>query len=418
MFRRFKNVYDKQSHSYFNNIAEAISYIKGEDIENLEIIEHLRGLTKGSDEFTKLKETLPAILWNFHTTGCRKMHCATDSTGYIYYDLDLIDDYDFNKDYFCAHWRSISGTGYGALVRVKGVTTANFVVAHSEIAKSLAIPFDSSTQNIVKLNILSYDPHIHYNANSEVFDFNYLNNAVNVEEEIGEKHHTIDKNSFNYSGQWNDTFKENLRYHNLEEAMANRKLEYDENGVCDLKEDKIHYTSVYVPRKIKPGHRYYTLSAIAIKILALNPKSGLERVKALIHSINNSVCEPPHAPDKINALCAEIFAKRSSFKLFPNKTKRFFFEDPDLPLSRKRGLVLSYCNKDRGLKKKADTVQAFARLLEEGKKFNLKVLATNAGVSPNTVKKYLPEIISEYDDSELGFMRDYIKKKVEQWKDL
>ena len=402
MFQKFENVFATKSCGNFPNLTSALDYIRGVDRNDLDIINNLRSIRKGSTESDEIKRSLPAIIWNFNTTGSRKKDCVTNSTGYLYFDIDGNDSYDFNKDYFCAYWKSVTNTGYGALVQVSGVNANNFDLAYKEVATSLGIPFDPNAKDIVRLNFLSYDPNLYYNDSSEIIDCSYISNEVDVEEELVEKCQTVDKNTFLKSSDCDDTFPK-LRYDNLEEKKAKVELIYDSNGVCDLKDAKISYSQVFVPKVIKEDYRYESLTKIGIQILTLNPEAKLKQFTSLLSAINNSQCQPPMSRVNFQFLSKRLFNRRKSFVLFSNKTRRFFF-NVQMDISDKRSLVLSYIRKEISVQKKKAIMDALQSLIMLNKPFKIADVMRKASAARNTVNKYLKDIIIENPDLNLELL--------------
>lgn len=393
MFQKFENVFATKSCGNFPNLTSALDYIRGVDRNDLDVINNLRSLHKGSTESDEIKRSLPAIIWNSNTTGSRKKDCVTNSTGYFYFDIDGVDSYDFNKDYFCAFWKSVTNTGYGALVQVSGVDANNFDLAYKEVATSLNIPFDPNAKDIVRLNFLSYDPNLYFNDRSEIIDCSYLSKESDLEEEINEKCQTVDKNTFLKSSDCDDTFPK-LRYDNLEEKKAKLKLIYDSNGVCDLKDNKINFTQIHIPKIIYDGSRYKSLTTIGIHLLMLNPMVSLKQFTSFIYQINKSQCQPPKDFASIKSFCEKLFKRKVNLILTSNKTRRFFF-NVQMDISDKRSLVLSYIRKENSVQKKKAIMDALQSLIILNKPFKIVDVMRKASAARNTVNKYLKDIISE-----------------------
>lgn len=401
-FQKFDNVYAPKSCGKFTNLESAINYIRGENRGDIEVVNNLRALSKGTPQSDSIKRSLPAVLWNFNTTGCRNKTCATTSTGYFYFDIDDKEFYDFTPDYFCAYWKSITNTGYGALVQVSGVDAQNYNDAYKEVAESLNIPFDKNARDMVRLNIISYDPNVFYNPKSQIFDFSHFSDRVDVDEEISEKCQTADQNTFLKSSDYNDTFMK-LRYDNLEEMKSTLSLIYDSNGVCDLKDDKISYTQIYMPKNIPDGKRYETLSRIAIQLVTLNPFIKIAHLQSFMRSVNQTQCTPPMYLSKLQSLCKKVMERKDSYVLISNKTRRFFF-DVELHIADKRSLVLSYIKKDISVRKKAQILAALRDLAELGKPFKVVDIIRQTKVVRNTINKYLNEIILENPELNLTML--------------
>ncbi|WP_234109942.1 BT4734/BF3469 family protein [Chryseobacterium sp. R2A-55] len=407
MLKIYDNVFSKNSTSEFKNPEEVINFIRG-DRPDLAKIKQLRTLEKGTEDSNRIKTSLPAILWNFDSSGCRRKECLTESTGLIYFDVDRKNgtevNYEFNKDYFYAYWKSVTGTGYGSLVRVSGVTTENFDEAYKIIADTLHIPYDESADRKTQLNILSYDPDIFFNPNSEVIDFSYLQNEINPEAEIEKNTQPIEENVFFMNSERVTTFSK-LRYDNFDEKSENINLQFDENGLCDLGENRIHYTQVYVPKVINQGNRHATLQRIAIQLITLNPHVNLNQLSSLIWTINKEKCYPSKLLSETDNLCKSCLNGRDNYKLFPNKTRRFFFEDPSLPRETKISMITTYRNRQTGLINQNNVLIKMQELVGKGEKFKLKVLLKLTGIkTTKTLVKHLKAIKSHFQPTEWNLL--------------
>lgn len=409
MLQVYKNVKSTNAEFQFKSPEEALSYIKGINRTDLDTITKIRELGKGNPVSDLLKTTLPAVLWNFQSTGCRNASCITASTGLIYFDIDLNSTYQFNKEYFYASWKSVTGTGYGALVKVSGVNQDNFKEAYHVIADTLKIAYDAATKKATQLNILSYDPEISINADCQVIDFSYCNSKIDVEKEIEKNIQSINQNNYFKNSEWVDTFSR-LRFDNLEEKKNEIKIEYDENGVCDLKQEKIHFTQIYFPQLILPGTRHRTLQRIMIQLLTLNPNASKGQLRFFLGKINNTKCYPPKDLSEVDKLSNSCYKAKDSFKLFPNKTRRFFFEDVFLDLKTKRSLIRSYINKDVAENNQREVFNAMKDLVKSGKPFKIKELIGLTSIkTPRTVLKHLETLKKEFSDWEWDLLKTNAK---------
>ena len=385
-FRIFKSVKSKTGDDQWN-VEQALAFIK-EDRPDLEIIDNLRSHPKGTEKFKRIKELLPCIAWNFETLGGRKTGDATESTGFMYFDIDGETELDINPDYVFASWKSISQTGFGVLVRVSGITLDNFKVCYRDVAQGLGIKYDKGTDDLLRLNILSYDPDLYYNPNSEIIDYSHFSSDESFSEETAEKRLPISHLLKEESGNWSDA-KLPLRMCNLEERMSQITLVFDENGVCDLKTNKLTYTEVYVPREIHEPGRHYQLSAIAIKLFALNPSAGLKQVLSFMEAINRQVCKPCKTDAQIYSIVQSVYDRRDTLFLAANKTKRFFFNNPDLDAMARRSLMMKYINKERGENRQKEVLECMCALESEGNLYRIPEIMKKCKTSRNTLNKIL-----------------------------
>ncbi|WP_185207988.1 hypothetical protein [Chryseobacterium sp. C3] len=409
MFNTFTNLFAKKSTQTIEKIQQVVDYIKDSSRAEVKKIKELRTLKKGTPEFDSIKKELPIILWNFTTDGERKIKNAIQSTGYIYYDIDNSLDFQFNKNYFTAYWKSVSGSGYGCLIKVSGVDKSNFKEVFTDIAGQLNIPFDYKASDIVRANIISYDPDIYYNPDAHTFDCTCYSSIDNGD--VEENHHSITKDIKINSYEWNG---ENIpiRYDNLQEKISEKERVYDENGVCDLKDDKLYYSSVVIPKTIKEGKRNYILSNIAIKIIALNPELTDKRLIKFISKINSSCCTVPMQDNEIQTICSTVLSKRNEFIPYNNAVRRFLF-DPQKKFQKgeRQRLSVIYLNKCRGERTKQIVSHAFSDLLSECRRFKIKDILEETKVSPTTINKYLPIILMEEYASEIEDIQQFFNAK-------
>lgn len=387
-FKKFKNVASSNSNGSFNSIEEAIDFIRG-NRPDLEKVAELRTYEKGSATFKNLKMQMPCVMWNFQSAGRRSIQYATESTGFLYFDIDNVDQLNLNRDYVFASWKSISETGFGVLVRVEGVYKNNFKIRYDDVAAALGVKYDKGTNDITRLNILSLDTEIYYNPECEVFDFT----GVELEEESFEQNSVensqpIDQNSFLKSGEWSERLPQ-LRMSNMEEKIATMKFEFDENGVCDLMDDKLAYTEVYIPRTITEGSRNYQLLAMAIKLVVLNPTATSAQICAYLKSINERVCTVPKTSSEIQHIVKTVFKDKDKLYLKSNRTKRFFFNNPDLSLSEKRSLVMTYVNRYRAIKRREEICDCMVEMEEEKIIYKISEVIRRCKTSRTTVNDIL-----------------------------
>lgn len=137
----------------FQDIKEVVEFIRNPPPEHLEQVEYARTLERGSTGYQNIKKyKLPAISINFSfSCGYLKGDNISTPTGYLYIDVDgkTEQDLEINATYVCAYWRSLSNTGLTLVVKVDGLTSANFKIATQEIARVLDIPFDKRAVSII-----------------------------------------------------------------------------------------------------------------------------------------------------------------------------------------------------------------------------------------------------------------------------
>lgn len=176
----------------FTTILEIVEDIKSDFCS--EIISKYRETLEieGKSEFAKsYKNSLPAftISGRFLKKG-RKTENLQIYYGLMILDIDGIEDEEtyqiiFKKVKKISHtmvvFRSPSGNGMKIIIQ----TNNNDVKKHSELYKKLVVyyesklnvKFDESTCDVNRLCFYSHDPDIYYNKESEVFNFEIVNNG-------------------------------------------------------------------------------------------------------------------------------------------------------------------------------------------------------------------------------------------------
>lgn len=132
-------------------------------------------------EYQKAKNALPCAALNFVFKGQRTEKNFSGSTGLMYFDIDEpgfnIDKLD--KSLIHAYWKSLSGKGYGLVVRTQGsnFTSKEVYKAQVEhIAAKLGI-LDSYDKNASKRNqgvCIPNDPNAFFNPDSTVFSISNI----------------------------------------------------------------------------------------------------------------------------------------------------------------------------------------------------------------------------------------------------
>ncbi|TWP29247.1 hypothetical protein ETU08_08155 [Apibacter muscae] len=336
------------------DLKALVDYVKSTEREEYPLIEQARESGKGSKEYDQIKKhQLPCVAINFnYTNNYIKGDNIDNPTGYLYIDIDNYETININKTYVCACWKSLSNNGYHIIVKVKGLTKDNYKEATKIIAESLDCPYDSAAISIDRITVLPYDPEAYYNNNTEVFDISYLNTTVAQEkvkeeksiESIEKKFHSTNKEEslslgYNYNGK--NIINHKIRYDNLEEKKSTISIVYDEEGVCDLGENKLSYIQVFIPvkGKIPKGNRNSILSAITQTLIALNKNSPRNIIEKKIFTINEQKMQEPLPAQEVKQIIDKAYKNKDKLKLSPNNSKRFFF-DESLHLTKEQKLSL------------------------------------------------------------------------------
>jgi hypothetical protein len=365
MINRISHCTNRAITGSFQNIGEVIEFIRNPPPEHVELVENARSFKKGSFEYQNTKKyKLPAITINFNfSSGYIIGKNVSKPTGYLYIDVDGMTEQDFeiNKTYVCAYWRSLSNKGLTLVVKVDGLTPDNFKIVTEKIAKLLNIPYDPQAVSVERLTVLSYDPNAYYNDHVEVFP---------VVELIPSQNSAVKHSSMRTQIFRDTIIKDNsligihcngkIRYNNLDEVAQGLNLKYNDQGVHDCGENKIKYHSAFMPKRVKEGNREKTLNLYAKRLIYLNPDLSIETLSKLIHTANMLNLLVPLENKEVREIIEKAFNSRKALRT--NKTKRFFFQDVTLtPVEKSRKCldVLNQEKREKTLAKKNQISELF-----------------------------------------------------------
>lgn len=233
------------------SVSKILATIKYGD-KNLPLIQNSRKHGKGSEEYVKIKTFyLPTVRFNFLFDGYAKNENIIASTGLIYLDADNVDTIP-NSEYIFAKWKSLSGLGYGILVRVEGLTKDNHHETYNSLASLIDIDADAGGRKATQQTVLSYDPDLYYNENSKVY--------------VCKKVSLTNINKERKGIRANDTFLDEgkIRFHNIGDF-------FEDDTPYIVFKDKVCVCTPYIPRVIPEGKRNGMMFYILCQYAILNP---------------------------------------------------------------------------------------------------------------------------------------------------
>ncbi len=161
-------------------------------INDLQVIENLRKLQYGTDDYKRLKKQLSNFSINAKFDGTRAKANVKEVTGLCYLDIDYKDNIDIINDVpqilksinnIVFFKKSCSGMGYFAIVVYnKQLPFENVWNALNDDFSNLGITIDTNTKNIDRVTFYSSDEDYYINDNVEVY---------NKTLEIVQPHHQI-----------------------------------------------------------------------------------------------------------------------------------------------------------------------------------------------------------------------------------
>jgi hypothetical protein len=159
----FSNAYSRKAS--ITTLDEVLQQIKNQGQNVLAV----RSLHK-TKNYSNAKKQLPLVIWAGEFTG-KKTKDVKSLNGVLYFDID--DTKGITRKTLeaipevYALWTSVSGEGFGGLVRYEG----DYKKAYKQLCKVWAINYgihlDRSCSNVNRMNFISYDENLYINENAK-----------------------------------------------------------------------------------------------------------------------------------------------------------------------------------------------------------------------------------------------------------
>ncbi len=337
--------------------------------------------------YNLIKRTdIPAVTINCTFKKRRRNNNINNFSGLIYLDVDNSVNLNLKHPLIYSSWISLSGHGRGLVVKVRGLTTENFKETYKALGNLLQVAVDFNAAKPTQLNVLSYDPNIYFNPNSETYIAPSTKKVVN----------DYQKKNNNTIGTVNDFLSsQKLRFSNLKEYVET--LRFNGEAVM-LLDEKVELSIVQVPNLIEEGRRNKTLSGICYQTRALNINISFNSLFKILDWVNKTRCTPRYPKQDLIKLVKHVMSLPIQ-ELVPvkNYSRRIFF-NPDYILSNteKRALSMQCVNWERTAKilDKLEAVIYNWDFMNKGK-ITQKKIAETGEVRIGSIKKYYPLYKSE-----------------------
>ena len=259
----FANAYDKTPQSI--EVSEALARIKNgsEEVEKVRAIYQTSGK---SEEYNQAKRDLSLVSWGGQFSG-KKTSDLVEASGYLYFDDDTLtlpkeEIFAFPEVY--AIWNSVSGNGFGGLVKYEG----DYKKAYATLCalfSARGVELDRACSNINRLNFLSSDKDILIKSDGE----------IKVVKATSQKKNSVEMPKGTYSAKLEDVV----------EACIKQAERVTENGY--VKGNKHNYLVQLVSVAVCYGVSYDDFIANIEQYVKLS-KSGLNKVEGLYNDWKDS----------------------------------------------------------------------------------------------------------------------------------
>lgn len=370
-------------------IDEVLTLIKGGYTK--EQVLKAREAGKGSDLYESIKTTIPTWTPNGCFDKVRAARNLIDISGFIYIDID--DEFEASvicdMPFIYAAWHSLSGFGYGMLVKVDNLTKENFTAAWlhtAEILSQYGIVVDKQTKDISRQNVISCDSSIYNNPDcipidmkdvfvetQTVVDYPF-NDDFDVT--IGSKDYVSD-----------DTSNSKIAYTTtLDDYKGQDYIVIEEGKGCRY---------CFLPKSVGTGNRHRWLAGYIISLLYINPKITMDELIKVVMRANNRHMLPPKRIDEVRGLITFYFELHLKGELNYNTSLKKIWINPESNLSttEKRRIIGREVGKLRRGRTLESLIEAYLQLQDDFDRVTQKMLAEKSGLSERTVKTYWHEIL-------------------------
>lgn len=379
----------------FDTISGILNKIHNGETQLL--TELARSYGKHSLEYNKIKFQIPTFTPNARFSQRRDLKYLEEPSGFIYIDMDDYHDINFLKsdEYIYSCWRSLSGIGIGALVKVNGITAQNFKGCWSYLFnyfKGYGITIDKQTCDITRQNVISFDPNIYINENA----VSLYADQITTQTSTGIVQFQDSKDStwstLFYGFEKTDiTDSSKIIYRTTLDDYQGKNYVVIENGK--------EFRSCFLPKEIRDGDRHKWMVGHTLSLLFNNPTVTMEKLFNSVSHSNLTHCHPPMMNSEIMSIVKWYWNTHSRGMLdYHPKLKKIWF-DPSVNIHRneKRKIVGIETGRLRKEKTLKTLKSIFQELSSESSKVTQKMVAEKSKLSIGTVKKYWSEINLQYE---------------------
>ncbi|MCW2462603.1 BT4734/BF3469 family protein [Elizabethkingia anophelis] len=387
MFSIIQNVKNREIIGQSSSVAKFVSYLKDEKRTEVPTILKLREFTTKNEEYQQLKVSLPSVCFNFSFKDNYINGKNADApTGYLYFDIDGTDVFDYDVTHITAFWKSVGGKGFGLLVKVSNLKKEYFKESYKYITDILEIPYDRSCNDISRINIISFDENVYHNEEAAEIDLSGFNEHMDGVAENLPHSESNKKNILGYSLNGG-----NIKFSNREEILSNLSFEYTPEGYYDFGKEKVKYCKCFTPHKpVYEGIRNSYMSAFAYCFLSINKGINFHLFKHYLSIYNNKYCNPPINSEELRKISEGIYNRRKNIEPINNTELRFIFKDGHtMSHKEKMGIINRILAGEKSLKSFDQLVEILRNWdYQQFPKITQKNLKVVSGKNKKTIEKY------------------------------
>ncbi len=309
-----------------------------------------------------------------------------EPSGFIYIDLDDYHDINFLKqdEHIYSCWKSLSGIGVGALVKVNGITAQNFKGCWSYIYnyfRGYGIIIDKQTCDITRQNVISFDPDIYINENATSLYADQIASQTSTSVQYFQNHKESTLSSLFY-GLEETVFTDSsrIKYHTTLDDYQGMDYVVIEDGK--------EFRTGFLPEEIRNGERHKWMVGHTVSLLFNNPTVTMEKLYNSVFHSNLTHCYPPMMNSEIMSIVKWYWEKHSKGTLdYHPRLKKIWF-DPSVNIHRtvKRKIIATETGRLRRRKTLKELQSIYLELSSASGKVTQKMVAEKSKRSIITIK--------------------------------
>ncbi|HWY35533.1 MAG TPA: hypothetical protein VNX68_12880 [Nitrosopumilaceae archaeon] len=352
-----------------------------------ELIKDARVWGKESSMYDSIKLSLPCITWNFMFNVYKNDQNITNSTGYMFFDIDSYFELPVeieSKVFLCA--KSFGGVGSVIVVKCSGITQNNFNESYKEIATELGIVslMDLNAIKKTQFTVITYDKNIFINNESKVFYPSFTLYTLPLPS--SSRVYLVNDGSItkNKDEEWK---KELTLFHTIRLTNATDFVTNGEDYQTFI--DKKDVIRITLPKPYSLiNKRNSILSSILSSMLRINPDVPKINAYKWICDVNQSICKIPLKDKEITSIFNSNWNKRGVYNVKSNSKRTVIFKK-GCKLSKEE--KQSIAAQEMGHIRKQRTHAKLQKAIDEwdkSEKMTQKTISLKLGISENTIRKY------------------------------
>ena len=410
MFSLFKNgITDTKllKHIDFSQLVKIIKYNQLKPKIN-----RIRSLAKeGNDDYKQLKRSLSYITPNCMVrerilSGDKFKENFVYGSGYLYFDIDNVDNVDVYKQYLISTYGHIasliclspSGRGTSILIKVTNSisSSSDFAIVWNTIRETLLKDekIDMNCQDLGRPMYISYDPELFCN-----YENVYTVDVNNTERETHPIYHKRSNNTLDYSFSLENNQHKIIQIDEVLEVLKLKTIVPIEKNVVDF--FSTDFAKIFIPKQINDGTKRSTYSALIHQLVYLNPGVGRDYIFSFLWYVNNVYAKPKMAANELVRLATMVLDNISRTGVTHPKImqRRIHFNDLAGLNGKEKNKIANVINGKNARNKSIEKIKtAKDSLAERGEKITQRKVMEISGLSLKTVQKYYNEELVNMDD--------------------